>query len=200
MKTIKVYTARELKEKNPRGFNKAFEDFKNQQYDRGLDHADEIITSLKAVFEAAGVRLNDYEIDSNYPSYSYARFQFDQEEAEDLSGQRALAWLENNLFARLRERRPFINRVKKYDHWYDFTKHNQIPDCPFTGVCYDDDFLDSLRDSIKEGYDLKAAFNRLAIKAGEIEEAEWEYQLSEEYFLEEADANELQYTISGQEV
>lgn len=197
MKTIKIYSAKELKKKNPRGYDKAFEDFKNRQYNYGLDHADEIVDSLKKLFEAAGVRLKDYEIDNNYPSYSYARFEFDNDGAEKLSGQRALAWLENNLYAGLRERRTFIQRVKKYTQWFDFTKHNQIPDCPLTGVCYDDDFLDSLRNSIKEGYDLKAAFNRLAIKAGEIEEAEWEYQLSEENFLEMDDE---EYTIDGRRV
>jgi hypothetical protein len=200
MKTIKVYTARELKKKSKKAFECAHESFKQIQYDRGLDHADEIISSFKDIFDASGVRLLNYEIDSNYPSYSYARFSFDNNGTEDLYGQRALAWIENNLFAHLREHRPFLSRVKKYEKWHDFTKYGNIPDCPFTGVCYDDDMIESLLDSIKQGYDLKACFNRLAIKVGEIEESEWVYQLGKEYFLDESDANEYLYTIDGKEI
>src|SRR5687767_12059963 len=108
MKTIKVYTPAELKKKNPSAFEKAHSRWNDDNTE--IPWSGEIIDSLKAVFEHSGIALRDYSIDA----YGYSYVKFDMEsDVQELKGQRALAWIENNLLADLREKRTFVNRVKK---------------------------------------------------------------------------------------
>lgn len=192
MKTIKVYSPSELKAKYPDGFKRAHRDYIQDQCD--IPWQDEIMNSLKAIYEHSGINLRDWQISGDYPDSSWVRLSFPIDAARDLYGQRALAWIENNLFSGLREHRTFMNRVKKYDKWFDFTKYGQIPDCPFTGYCADDDFIESLLDAIKNGHDLGSAYANLAKVAGRLFEQEIEYMQSEEHFLEQDD---LTYTKDG---
>jgi hypothetical protein len=192
MKKITVYTPEELKEANPRGFEIALEGFRAGNEE--IPWTDEIMDSLKALFKASGIALRDWSIGA----YSYSYVKFDMEEGvQELSGSRALAWLENNLFSDLRERRRFINRVKKYEKWHDFTKFGEIPSCPLTSICFDEDFIESLVKDIKAGDSLKEAYENLASVASKLFEAEYDYQNSEENFLEQ---NHLQFTEDGRSV
>ena len=179
MKTIKVYTPKELKRKNPDGFERAHEWYKNHETE--IHWGDEIIDSLKASIDASGLTLKDWSIDAY--GYSYVKIEMD-DEVRDLKGQRALAWLENNLIGHLREHRTFINRVKKYEQWHDFTKYGDVPSCPFTGVCFDEDYIEALFKSISEGDSLGEAYDNLANVAARLFDNEIENQNSEEYFLE----------------
>ena len=194
-KTITTYSASELKEANYRGFEKALENWRGNSYE--IFGSDEIIESLKALINASNLYLQDWSL-SMYAHESYVRIDWPSDGASELTGQRALAWLENNLFDGLREKRPFVKRVKQYSNkWYDFTKHNQIPDCPFTGYFADDVYLESLIDDIKAGMSLEDVYNALADKCAELLYAEYEDQNSEEYFIDHADANEYQFTFDG---
>lgn len=183
MKTVKLYTPAELKKKNPEGFESALQHFRDGNND--IPWTDEIMDSLKALFKATnGVYLRDWSIDAY--GYSYVRVEFNQDEAGDLTGNRALAWLENNLLGDLRVNRSFLSRVKQYSgKWYDFTKYGEIPSCPLTGVCFDEDYIESLLKSIKAGDTLKEAFENLADVASKLFQAEIEGQDSEENFLEQ---------------
>lgn len=193
MRTIKLYSPEELKKRNEEGFERAYQWYKDNCCDE-IPWQHEIMDSFKAVFKASGLKIRDWSISA----YDYSSVSFDMDsDVRDLSGNRAMAWLENNLLGDLRERRTFINRVKKYDKWFDFTKHNQIPDCPLTGVCFDHDFIDSLVKSIRDGDTLGEAYSGLAAVAGRMFESEIEGMQSEEEFL---NCDHLEFTKEGKRV
>lgn len=205
MKQIRVYTAQELKRKNPSGFERALERFRS--YNDDILWSGEIMDSLKAVFKhTSGIsNLHDWSIDAY--GYSYVKFEFNQDEAGELSGNRALAWLENNLLGDLRiPNRPMFFRLGAGEPYQptdrgELAKYGQhyragmIKPCPFTGVCFDEDFIESLLNSIKAGDTLQEAFSGLADVAAKLFRSEIEYQNSEEYFLENSD--DLEFTIDG---
>lgn len=179
-KTIRVYSPQELKKHHPEGFERAWETFKNDEI-IDIPWGGEIMDSLKATFKAAGIRLTDWEISTC--SYSYVQFDMDSD-VRDLSGPRAMAWLENNLLGDLRI--PFKGskrwELAKYGQYY---RPGMIKPCPFTGVCFDEDMLESLQRDIKAGESLGYAFSNLANVAAKAMESEVEYLQSEEYFLEQ---------------
>jgi hypothetical protein len=200
MKTIKVYTPAELKKKNPVAFEKAHQRWNDNNTE--IPWMGEIIDSLKAVFDASGINLRDYSIDA----YGYSSVRFDMKsDVRELQGQRALAWLENNLLADLRYKdgiRHIKERVWKSEHVKSVSradgvfihKVGELKSCPFTGVCFDEDMLESLQKSIKAGDTLEDAYNELASVAAKAFSDEIEQSQSEEEFLAQ---DHLEYTIDG---
>lgn len=199
MKTIKVYTAAELKKKFPDAFDRALEHF--QQDNDSIPWSEEIIDSLKAIFDRSGLRLRNYSIGA----YCYSDLTVDMEsDVANLSGNRALAWIENNLLADLRIPykpmfklwsdgwKPTVKRgeLSKYGAYY---RPGMIHPRPFTGVCFDEDFIEALLKAIKSGDTLKEAYTGLADVAQKLMESEVDYQNSEENFLEQ----DYQFTKDG---
>lgn len=194
-KTITVYTPAELKELDYRAFERAWDKFRYS--DTEIPWSEEIIDSLKAIFKhTSGIVLRDWEIDGNYPSSSRVKFEFDNDDVGDLRGQRALAWLENNLLSDLRYKPGILHikeRVWMSEYVINLNRKNgafihlagELKSCPFTGYCADDDFIESLIKSVKAGDTLGEAFHNLAYEAGKMFESEIEYVNSEEYFLEQ---------------
>jgi hypothetical protein len=195
METIKVYDINELKEQFPDAFEYAHRKFCEYIASDRLPWQDEIMDSMKATFKLADVELTDWEISDC--SQSYVKFYMGGE-VKELEGNRALAWFENNLFWKLRETRPFQNRVKYYSGKpYNFTHYGKMKDCPLTGYCADEDFLGSLIEDIKGGCTISDAFHNLADVAAKLFRNEYEYTQSEEYFIEHAEANDYKYTEDG---
>lgn len=192
---IKVYTVKELKKKYPDGFARALKDHCEEVERCGIHWNDEVMDSLKGLFKAAGIKLTDWKIGA----YSYSHVKFDMGDAAELDGRRAWAWLENNLFSALRVpyRGPARWDVAKYGEHY---RPGMIKPCPFTGVCFDDDFLDQLRANVRAGMNLEDAFSDMADVARRIMEKEYEAEQSEEYFIDEAEANEYEFKASGERV
>lgn len=203
MKTINIYTPSELKEENPDGFERAHEWYKNN-YCGDIPWTGEIIDSLKAIFKASGLRLQNWEIDVN----GYSFVQFDMEDnVEELSGNRALAWLENNLLGDLRIKWIPYGRIDK-EHYFksaratlskygQYYRPDMIHPCPFTGVCFDEDFIEFLQKSIKSGDTLKEAYENLASVASRLFEAEMNQAQSEEEFLLQ---DHLEFDIDGHHI
>ena len=191
MKTIEVYTPAELKERYPEGFEKAHSDYNYNNIE--IPWSDDTIESMKQVFKAANIALRDWSIDGNNPCCSYVKFDIETATGE-LTGQRAIAWLENNLFWSLRT--PWgLKHIKdrvRYKH-----PAGSISECPLTGYCADDDYLDALTKEILEGATIEESFQRLANVAGKILEGEIEYMESEEYFLEN---DCMEYTKDGKRI
>lgn len=198
--TRTIYTAQELKENLPEAFEKAHRNFCSEQTTIPWDS--ELIDSLKGVFESAGIKLKDWAIDG-ICGHSVVKFEMD-ENVRELSGKRAFAWLENNLFFGLRI--PFTPLSRKESKRRELAQYGayyragMIKPCPFTGVCFDDDFIDALIEDIKSGGTLEMAFGHLAHKAGEIRAAEDEHQQTEDYFLDHADANEYEFDENGRRI
>ena len=160
--------------------------------------ADEICDSLKALFKAcSGIKLTDWSI-GGY-SHSYVRISFDQEAVGDFTGGRACAWLENNLLGDLRL--PFRGPKRwEYAKYGEHYRPRIIKPCPFTGVCYDDDFLDELRKDVASGSTLRDAFKGLADRAWRIIEDEYESRQTVEYIEEMIEVNEYEFTKEGKRV
>jgi len=94
-KTISIYEFSELSQEA--------KEHAIEQYREGnteIFWASEILESLKGLFEnCSGVKLKDYSL-GEYNSW--IRVDFTNEEVENLSGKRAMAWIENNLLCNIR--------------------------------------------------------------------------------------------------
>lgn len=212
MDTIKVYSASELKELFPEGFESAHKSW-CEDHASDIFWQNEIIESMKALFEKSGVNLRDYSIgDSNsWLKCEISSYEYDSDEDNsigtgDLTGNQAYAWIKENLIDGAKFKRvnyKYENESgRKVSGWrYDLTKVNgESWSCEFTGVCYDHDFIDSLLDDIKSGCTLHEAFCNLASEAQKLTNNEIEDQMSESYFVNHADANDYKFTESGQQV
>lgn len=197
MKKVTAYTVQELKEEFPEGYERAFEEWKARR-DSEIPWVDEIMDSLKAIFEAGNVTLRDWSIGAYSPSYVTFSFYGDYaEEIGELNGARALGWIENNIISPNRIRRGQYNRQELRRYGYQI---GALKDCPFTGVCFDFDMLESLLGDIQRGYTLREAFSGLASVASRLMESEIESATSEDAFAEDAEAMNRHYTEEGTKV
>lgn len=226
MKTIltHTYTLAELKEQFPDGYARALRNWQNEP--REIAWQGEIIDSLKAVLKAANVTLRDWSLGA-YNRGNFISISFPQDDTADLHGKRAIAWLENNLFASLRVRgnmriddwrkyrdpeTGYLSRNARLDNTARFYRTldgklhkrdgrvGEVPSCPLTGYCADEDYFDALRASVRRGDTLKEVFEGLADTCAKLLEQEAEYQSSEEYFTEHAEANDFQFTEDGETI
>lgn len=195
MDTINVYTAEELKEKFPQGFENALSHWQNNQDE--IFWQDEIMDSLKAVFKKAGIHLNDWSISDSSPSY--VRFAMDEE--GEITGQKAYRWIKENILDGATFRRVTYSKKHGGKGWrYDIFKADGNYWQGLTGYCADNDFVESLLDDIRGGCTIKDALNNLADCAGHLFEQELENQRSEEFFLDHASANEYKFLENGTQI
>lgn len=206
---IDVYTIEELKEKNPVAYEYVWEQFKKDiSNDPYLPWQEEIMGSMKATFKHAGVTLHDWSISTH--SYSYVKFsiptywsELAEEDllVDDYEGELAYNWLKEAFDLQSFERVEYKNHLGETAYRHDFKKlDGKDWSCEFTGVCFDHDYLESLFECIHDGMNLKDAFSNLADEAAKLFENEYEYQLTEEYFLEEASNNDYEYTEEGDRI
>jgi hypothetical protein len=150
-----------------------------------LEHVShELLDSLKAVCEACGVRLLDYSFGTYDRNWKVEISNYD---VEDMSGNRALAWflrvLINNGYARPK-------------HFRDM----EFPGvCGFTGVCFDDDVVETIWKGLLGGAAVRKAFDKVGYRFCEILEDEYRYLTSEECILDYLDKDEEIYTEHGYE-
>lgn len=207
-----VYTAQELKcLDDGRAFDRALEKYRERL---SLDYSsDEMMDSLKGLCKAAGVKMRDWSLGA-YNRDNHLSVEMSDGAAE-LTGPRALAWIENNILGPLRRPWGLPNpaastkqyALGKHSSVYNLDENGKptrrwyapgtVPECPFTGVCYDMDFLEDLTKSVRAGRTLKEAFEDLADVFARILEDEYEYQSKEEQFLEAAEANAWEFDEDG---
>jgi len=182
MNTIEIntYSATELKDQFPKAYEKAFERYKQSQYYFGLNWGDEMLESLKALIELGGYKLKSYSLGDS--SCRNNHIKIDERNCDELSGGRAVAWLENNVLSKLRDKKGKVDAGK------------------LTGYCMDYTLVDNLIKSIKEGATIKEAFERLVYPFVSQVDQEWEDQLSEERFLDESDSNNIQFLEDGRTI
>ena len=201
MDTIKVYSASELKEQFPEGFEKAYKNWQDHQAG-DIFWSDEIMDSLKAIFKVSDINLINWSIGMD--SESWVRFEMPEDDEwdnliENYTGQKAYNWIKENVLDGAKFKRVTYNNKDGGKGWrYDITKVNGQPwSCEFTGYCADHDFIESLLDDVRTGSTLSDAFHGLADCAMRLLEQESEDQNSEDYFLDFADANDFQFTEDG---
>lgn len=188
--TIEVYSFNELSDDAK---EHARDKYREKNYE--IDWQIELFQSLMAVYKAANIKVKDYSLGLN--SYSYMKLDMD-DNVKDLEGSRALAWLENNLFYKLRiTRAEYLKNRKAY---FGYGKHYRIgcvKACPLTGVCFDVDFLDDLQNSVKNGMCLGDAFKGLADTYVKLLQSEYDAQNSDEYIDEHLEINGYEFTEDG---
>lgn len=200
-KIIELYTAEELRDKFPEAFERALARHARymSEQDAGI-RGSEILDSIKGACRAAGIEIEDYSLSSYRPSSLTVRFSGHYDgygDPGDLSGPRAVAWLENNLLGpcRITPKKAAEYRAKKYGRYY---RAGLIEPCPFTGACYDDDIIERLARCIKEGGTLREAFEGLADYYREQLESEIEAGSTAEAFIERAAANDMEFREDGE--
>ena len=205
MEQITVYSLKELKEKFPDGFERAWKDFRNDCANDQLPWEDEIMDSMKKTFKFAGINLEDWSISTcersyvkfNIPTY-WSELADEDILVDSYTGKKALNWLKNAFDLKSAKRVGYIGHDKKKHYRWDCTKlDGKDWWCEFTGYCADQDYLENLLEDVsKNNYDLSEAFHNLADVAAKLFDNEYEYQMSEEYFLDQ-DYNDNKYTEDG---
>jgi len=186
--TRELYTAAELKAKFPEAFEKALEAYREIAAQDNCAWSNEICASGRAVVAAAGLRLCDWSVDQSRPSESFYHIggfgnDDDENATGDYTGRKAREWIT----------RAFLPKYK-----FNWRIKRSPGGCPFTGYCADDDCIDAIRDSIRNGETLREAFEGLAVVVAKQCASESEYEQTEAYFLEHADANSWEYTEEGE--
>jgi len=207
MDTINVYSITELKEQFPKGYEKAYEKWKEQCWE-DIFWMDEIVDCFKAIFKISNIKIYDWSLGAyshcyvkfESPSYYEYNEENDYDEEVDwntLEGDKAIAWLNENFD---------ISSFEKIDYEYEGKKKQRIDfkkkdgkdwSCEFTGYYADHDYLESLYFDILSGSNLKNAFTNLADVCGKLIEQELHAQQEEEYFLDHSEANEYRYFENG---
>ena len=179
MKTheIVTYTIGELKEKFPDSYKLAIEKYRNDSYEYESPFVGEIFDSLKKILSESGISLKDWDIGAY--GYNRINIEFSNEETKILSGGRAMAWLENNLLLKLRD------------------KMGKLKSCPFTGICYDDILIENLILNVKKGMYLHDAYCTLAYDCGKLIREEIEFENKEENIFETLEVNDYEFTSNG---
>lgn len=203
MRTVTIertyYTVRELKMHPGGGFTRALDEYAQQEC-AWQDWSDEW-ASLRALDDAVGYKR-------------HARWYHDDGlgDCSDLTGKRALAWLENNLLADLRI--PWAPMWVPTAHWRvaaskqrrEFVRYGtcyrpgKVKPCPLTGFYMDEVLLDDLRDSLRGGMSVGDAMLALEVKVQRVIDDELDYRTSEEAFIERAEDEGWEFLSSGQKV
>ena len=146
--------------------------------------SEECLDSLKAIAEAFNVNIIDY----SFGPYS----QGNKVKIDDWNDH------EDSLNTLLR-----VLIQGGYETHKDLSKmaekENFPGHCPFTGVCYDEDIIESITKSIIiDGNDLRTAFDQVGDLIRKILEKEIEYAQCEEYIKEELDEDEEMFLSDGE--
>lgn len=139
----------------------------------------EIMDSIKSLADALGLRLVNWSIGA----YSYLSASVDR------CGE--------------------IDDDDKAGIWETLEEHGYKPEdreaetgrwpgiLGFTGVCYDDDIVETLVEAMENGETWGAAFMQIAATAGRIMEGELEYVTGEEYIKEGLDTEAEEWLKDG---
>lgn len=167
--TLTAYTFNEL---SPEAQDRAIS---RMPFDYCEYTAQECAESLQAFSKRLRIPLKDWSIGDMRDSFS----RFELGDAADLEGPRAFAWIENNVFGPLRQSWNLRDKARRY------TRPGEVPACPFTGVCFDENILDVFRK-----YDGRETLQDLFRSVGDaltrVIDADIEYTNSEEARRERA--------------
>lgn len=185
MKTVAIFTYNELSDEAKEFAYKKWLDSEREFY-----FGNDWLTSIKKGLDHFDFRLNDWQIDYYCASKGFFRLITGHDrEVIKLTGI---------------ELKDYI--LGSYPVYYDLYTPNKLVEvfegnAPFTGMCYDEEFLQPIKDFLKEPYNITFfELMKLAVKAAlKGLENDYEYSQSKEYFEQEAESNEYEYFINGRE-
>ena len=143
----------------------------------------DVQASIRAITEACNLRVADYSYGPYCQNYKLRVTGWH----EDDNGPRAVAW-----FLRILIKHGYA-RTKRF-------KDMQFPGvCGFTGVCYDDDIVETIYRELIDGETVRRAFDAVSYRLCKIAEDEMEDQCSPENIRErlESDDDEI-FTSDGE--
>ena len=160
VETTKIYEYSELAEN-------VKDELRKEAFDRLeiYDIVDQWEDTVKTIGNLIGSNNPSYEI--GYCCHNYLRFTFDELEGE-ISGPRAMAWIQNNWIDKAYKGKYFSTPFRKCEvskeHPAGLTykfRYSKImlalDNCPFTGVCYDCNFGEAwteFKEGIRQGKQL----------------------------------------------
>lgn len=157
--------------------------------DREFFWGEEGLETIKQGLDFFGFSLGNYSIDFSSANRSYVHFSgsFDFY-AEDFSGVRLWKYLMKNYI-------------------FESARHNKRGEsilrgnCPFTGYCLDENFLDPIRKFIERPTNIsfKELMEKCVYEALKGIEQDYDYQNSEEFAIEEITNDDLDYLEDGSE-
>lgn len=184
MKTVEIYSYSELSEEAK---VKAYQNWLNE--DREFFYGDYMETIHKGLGHF-GFNLINWSFEYWNASRAYIKITSSHdEEIEELSGHDLANYLVTH----------FSDIWNKYRKKYVNLFNDG--DCLLTGMCYDEGFLQPIKDFLKEPYNITFfELMELAVKAAFKElQNDYEYCESKEYFEQKAESNEYQYFENGRE-
>lgn len=180
-----------------------------EEADTFLFEIGEAVETVKAAAKVFGFKLINYSIGADVQS-SFVSLLTGVRQVEELQGVRLRTWLINNHYDVFYTKKPYgkyrdraSGMSAKSNYRYDrYSKIQFIEsDCPFTGMCYDCEFLDTFRDFLRkpDHNTLTTLFEIAVQNLCHALEREYEYQMSDEnirYDLELSD--EAMFTEAGE--
>jgi hypothetical protein len=183
---------------------KAIEQWREDIYDMPFFWTDEALEAIKKGLDAFQCDLRDYSINWESPSQSDFTIRY-PENAEELTGNRLRTWLINNAdsgtLTEPKHYGKYISGEKgqrgRYQRYSRILKNDSY--LPFTGVCYDESFLDPVRKFIKcpDNSSLSDIMEAACYAVNKDIESEIEYQNTDAAIIETLEANDYEFTEKG---
>lgn len=186
----------------------------------GSDWSNEHLDTIKAALDVFMCQIEDYSVDTANCSPSYVKFYFrydddtypiQNENAYSLlSGIRLRTYLLNNYYGIFYTPKYYGKQISCntttytiphtiYKHQRDSKVLFTDSDCPFTGACFDEDFLNVFRAFIKapDNRTFKDLIDQAIQDVFKNMWSEYEYKQSFEYFEQDAIGNGYEFTSDG---
>jgi hypothetical protein len=174
--------------------------------EEGIDHwwTDEYIETIKKGLKAFDAVFADYEID--FAETYRSSWRIDAlEPKEEITGQRLRTWIINNYWGVLYSKKHYGEYTKDATGTWKYPRYSRIiqteSDCPFTGFCGDNDFLEPMRKFIKrpnDGQTFKDLLNECVESVLFAGNKDFEYQYSDEGIAETIRGNEYDFRANGE--
>lgn len=197
---INIYKFDELTEEAKEAARQWVRDTNNEN---GYFWADEALESIKKGLQAFNCSLDNYSIQWDNTNQSSLKIGT-PENAEELTGLRLRTWLINNAdTGTLTTAKPYGKYEKRASGKWRYDRYSKIlkeeSSCPFTGVCYDESFLDPIRKFIQapDSSTLAELMDSAAFAVLKDVESEIEYQDTDTAIDETIQDKGYEFTENG---
>lgn len=177
----------------------AIEDFRNDNYEDTY-LSDEAWESIKAFGKAFDINFRSIDYLETYRN----KYSFEMEDnILELSGIRLRTYLLNNYSSILFERKHYGQYKKRENGKYRYDRYSKIQTiescCPFTGVCWNEDLLQPIRNFIDKpnSNDFKDLLEDSIHEVCKSVEGEINARNEDEVIIETIEANDYWFTQDG---
>ena len=166
------------------------------------------VNTVKAAAKAFGFKLINWSIGADVQT-SFVSLLTGVRQVEELTGVRLRTWLINNRYDVFYTKKPYGKHLRSFQlcgqYYHSYQRESKVlfveSDCPFTGMSYECEFLDTFRDFLRkpDHNTLTTLFEIAVQNLCRALEREYEYQMSDEnirYDLELSD--DAMFTEEGE--